>query len=47
MLKPDFFFNIYCIYNEREFIQDGDTFKYIQYNLVSVHVFTIDFSLIF
>jgi hypothetical protein len=23
------FFNIYCIYNEREFIQDGDTFKYI------------------
>jgi hypothetical protein len=36
MLKPDFFFNIYCIYNEREFIQDGDTFKYIQYNLVSV-----------
>ena len=27
--KTGFFFNIYCINNEREFIQDGDTFKYI------------------
>jgi hypothetical protein len=24
--KTGFFFNIYCIYSEREFIQDGDTF---------------------
>ena len=27
--KTGFCFNIYCIYNEPEFIQDGDTFKYI------------------
>ena len=30
--KTGFFISIYCIYNERDFIQDDDTFKYkIQY----------------
>jgi hypothetical protein len=27
--KTGFFFNIDCMYNERKFIQDCDTFRYI------------------